>query len=125
MLASSKRSMNSSTMAASKSSINKPKANEGFRVYLFNKISDISSKVWGGCRKFMWITSTGKLFLHIGLIIIILPFAFGYMMEMQKEMSKFMASNAYVRFSVKQQNDLRGRSGDRLFLHKHYLYITF
>ena len=51
----------------------------------------------------MWITSTGTTLDKIGLIVIILPFAFAYLMEMQKEIAKIMQSKIISLCSGRQQ----------------------
>jgi hypothetical protein len=43
-------------------------------------------------RKFLWISSTGKKTIYLALIIVFLPFAFSYFIEMQNELMKINGS---------------------------------
>jgi hypothetical protein len=83
MLASTKKTINNSTVATFKSS-STIKKKESFFSFIFRKITEIFNRVYLFSRKFLWVSSTGTSANIIGLILFVLPFAFLYFMEMQK-----------------------------------------
>lgn len=92
MLASRANNSTGKTTIASKisnssSSIgSKPKKN--FFAYSWSMIWSRLCWVWGKGRNFLWVFSTGNSFVHIGFILLILPFTFAYISEFQKEAAR-------------------------------------
>lgn len=101
LFSSANKSVGKSTIATSASTINtakKPlqKKKENFFVYSLKQFWSLCVAFWTRFRKFMWIGSTGNWFVYLGFIILVVPFVFSYMQEMQNEMMRMMESTLFI-----------------------------
>lgn len=99
--ANAKSAMTNSTIATSasttRSAVKLPqKKKDNFFVYSFKQLWSFLAAFWTRFRKFMWIGSTGNLFADSGFIILVVPFVFSYMQEMQNEMIRMMESKHLI-----------------------------
>jgi hypothetical protein len=88
LFSSANKSVGNSAIATSSSTINtakKPLQNKkgNFFVYSLKQLWSFCVGFWTRFKKFMWIGSTGNLLPHLGFIILVVPFVFSYMQEMQ------------------------------------------
>ncbi len=101
MLLSKDKNISKSTLATTQSSTHAatkpaPKKKDNFIVYSFKQIWSLLTAFWTRFRKFMWIGSTGNSLLTLGFIILVVPFVFSYMQEMQNEMIRMMESKFFL-----------------------------
>jgi hypothetical protein len=82
MQSSIKKPLANSTVSSLKSSTGNRK--ESFFAFIFRRVREALTQILAFSRKCLWVTSTGKTIHHKGAIVIVLPFAFAYFMEMQK-----------------------------------------
>ena len=114
MLASTKKTMNNSTVATNKSSIVKQK--ETLFFFIFCKVKQALNLIYLFSRKCLWVSSTGNTSIIVGLIVIILPFAFAYFMEMQKELLKIQGGST---------NNIMQLDKDRKFTDQFHCSVSF
>ncbi len=101
MFSGANKSTGNSTIATSSSttrSTGKPvqKRKDNFIVYSGKQLWNLFLGFWARFRKFMWIGSTGKFLNYLGFIILVVPFVFSYMQEMQNEMIRMMESKFFI-----------------------------
>lgn len=60
---------------------------------MLRKLAEAFRSVYLFSRRCLWVSSTGKLWRDVGLMIVVLPFAFAYFMEMQKELAMIQAGS--------------------------------
>jgi hypothetical protein len=101
LFSSANKSAGNSTIATSASTTSparKPiaKKRDNFIVYSMKQLWSFCVGFWTRFRKFMWIGSTGNCFCYSGFIILVVPFVFSYMQEMQNEMIRMMESNELI-----------------------------
>lgn len=69
---------------------------DSFFVYLYKRVWAWTLAFWGKARKSLWVLSTGNYLSYLGFILLILPFSFAYIMELQKETMRIMQGNCYL-----------------------------
>ena len=68
------------SLKSSSSSVSGKKDN--FFTFLYKRIYALLMKLWGKTRSMLWISSTGKINIDVGFILLIVPFSFLYLTEM-------------------------------------------
>lgn len=95
------KSTGNSTIATSSSTARstiKPalKKKDNFIVCSCKQVWSLLVGFWARLRKFMWIGSTGYFINYLGFIILVVPFVFSYMQQMQNEMIRMMESTIFI-----------------------------
>ena len=97
------------SLKSSSSSVSGKKDN--FFTFLYKRIYALLMKLWGKTRSMLWIGSTGRIKINVGFILLIIPFSFLYLTEMEKHSMKMMEG--------KNKNNFRSRNA---LIHIHNSY---
>ena len=76
------------SLKSSSSSVSGKKDN--FITFLYKRIYALLMKLWGKTKSMLWIGSTGTIFINAGFILLVIPFSFLYLTEMEKNSMKMM-----------------------------------